>query len=267
MVKKMPIIISTLALLGGLTPVSSCFADSFDYDEVYNSGYNNGTIDGYWEGYEHGRANGYNEGYRDGYDFGLSSGYEEGYSNGHSSGYYDGYNNGLANDRYDIGYSDGLNSGLNTGYANGRNDGFSNGYDAGYQVGYQDGYNNSIATTFQDTEETDTRAIDANDTAIIDNTTAMPEDETTAIDSLTVATTATADNTSETNIVNPVVVSNTVAKKPAITAISAPDTGAPTEENHSIEFPWWAIITIAISGFLAVWWLMPIKKSKKSKKA
>lgn len=249
MVKKLPIFISTLALLGALSPVSSCFAESFDYDEVYNGGYSDGYWEGFWAGYDNGNTNGYNEGYVDGYDFGLTLGFEQGYNEGYTFGYSE-HNE----ERYNIGLSNGYDNGYRIGYTDGRNEGYTNGYNDGCEACSD---KDACAATPVEDMNTDASADSDAEVAIEPVVTVAA---TTDVSAVTFADPIVESQPTGSIALEPVVVSTP-------TSVDIPDAGTPVEENRSVELPWWAVVVVLIGGFLSAWWLAPVKKSKKCKKS
>ena len=274
---------------------------SAGYEEGYGAGYNNGLIEGenqgYTNGYNNGRADGaqdnYDAGHTEGYTEGHTEGYNEGYTEGHENGLTTGYHNGV-NDGYQSGVSDGRESGMAEGYQNGynagleagRTEGYQAGHDEGYEAGYTSGYDagyNADRNTDMSEQRDDNDTLGNNNT----NTDELATGESNTIEEGTTASTgdATSEQLTSTTGSAPMLASNSSVKIEAnmplvktsnqVSPLSSPETGAPTAENGSIEFPWWLGAIILLS-FLALCWLFwpisqkdrkisrkPIDKAKK----
>lgn len=256
------------------------------FDDGYNIGHNEGYDTGYWNGYDEGYTNGRGEGTAEGYENGYADGLTEGYLNGTDEGYDEGYSEGR-DDGYTQGYINGRieshDEGFEEGYERGRVAGLQEGYDNGYLEGYRAalaaGVNNNESNNFSsdsvgnittETAITNTEiesdadrgegeplpgpasAIDSAST-MMDNSINLLSSSATMNLALNIAKPTSNDASSITN--------NLSAK----TSIKTPDTGTPTSEEKSVEFPWWlgAIIVLNISIFAWLFWPSNRKKRQK----
>ncbi len=76
-----------------------------------------------------------------------------------------------------------------------------------------------------------------------------------------------ADVTEETNE-EILIITNTenIIESPIVSPVKTPETGLPTKESSSVEFPWWLGAIFLLNGATFVWLFWP-KKSKKAKKS
>ena len=236
------------------------------YEEGYEDGYNAGLAAGqnagyeagFAEGTEAGRTEGYNEGandgYTGGYNNGLNDGYMNGYNNGLNDGYMGGYNNGL-NDGYMDGYNNGLDQGRLEGYEYGRTLGRDEGYTDGYNNGYDNGYNSGYNAANHNAENNDNPGDDTTD-----------NESNTSVGDITNNNQAINGDISINNTSSISVGSELASSIKTRLSAKTPNTGSPTEENHSTELPWWlgAIFTL---GALALIWLFVPNRKKSSKKS
>lgn len=272
----------------------------FSFTDGYNDGYSSGFNDGQTIGHSNGYNGGYDVGYGDGYNNGYSDGNADGRDESYHAGYTEGLNNGLS-EGYDDGYTAGHKEGIDEGYQNGQSEGYQDGYYAGYEAGrnagyefgftdgYEDGYSNgyeagsSFSTSGQEIDDytssnssddqpregiaTDGQN-DSNDTNNKDNI-----DEINGVDGSTIKNditnpdinTLTSNDALSSN--NGISSTNVLALSSGQIAskspLSSPDTGMPTAEKGTTEFPWWLGVISLTSVGVFVWFFGPKRKNHK----
>ena len=195
------------------------------YADGYEAGFADGQNEGYTAGFEDGYTNGENDGYDSGFAAGTETGYNAGYNDGHSDGYSEGRDNGY-DDGYNEGYSNGLDQGFNEGYELGR----MTGREEGWMEGYENGLNDGSANNSGDNSNSGTPD------PIINN-------EISVI------------STSSINVGSGL--SNSIKTK---LSPRTPNTGSPTHENSSTEFPWWLGVVFALGAVVLIWLFAPSRK-------
>lgn len=246
------------------------------YEEGYADGYRDGLADGqnagYAAGFEDGYINGENDGYDSGFIDGVETGRTEGYDNGHEDGYNEGYNSGLNQGRIegyeygrmlgrDEGYTDGYNDGLNDGYAEGQDAGYHTGYDNGYNNGYNNGYTSGYNATSHNAEDDENSGNDAANNT--DDSSAEGNDPST--DNTTNTNQATNGEISINNTSTLSVGSELASSIKSRFSAKTPNTGSPTGEEYSVEFPWWLGAIFAVGVITVIWLFIPNHKKTNKK--